>query len=172
MNTTVMKNKKVGSNFESWNSPPLPYACRWANVAENYYGVVTPCTTEMGDVHNAAPDGHGIFDNNFTYPKGLGYLPCNDGAQAWPQYAYPGCVANTVVRDYSVRGKWRAPANLHIGNMGVAPALAVPANSIPPTASIGGNVDNRRFGVGASIYYPVQVNGALLSGDLQPQKHM
>jgi hypothetical protein len=49
-----------------------------------------------------------------------------------------------VVRDTSVRGKWRAPANLHIGNMGVAPAIAIPANSIPPTASIGGNVDNRR----------------------------
>ena len=63
-----------------------------------------------------------------------------------------------------MRGKWRAPANLHIGNMGVAPALALPANSIPPTASLGGNVDNRRFGVGASIYYPVQVAGALLSG--------
>ena len=68
------------------------------------------------------------------------------------------------MRDFSVRGKWRAPANLHIGNMGVAPALALPANSIPPTASLGGNVDNRRFGVGASIYYPVQVAGALLSG--------
>ena len=63
-----------------------------------------------------------------------------------------------------MRGKWRAPANLHIGNMGVAPAIALPANSIPPTASLGGNVDNRRFGVGASIYYPVQVAGALLSG--------
>ena len=119
----------------------------------------------MGDVPNAAADGGGMFYNNYTYPKGLGYLACDDGYQSWPQYAYPGCVANNVKRDYSVRGKWRAPANLHIGNMGVAPALAVPANSIPPTASIGGNVDNRRFGVGSSIYYPVQVEGALLSGN-------
>jgi len=136
---------------------------RWANKAEDFYGVVTPCTVENGTVPNAAPDGDGYFDNNYSYPKGLGKLPCVNGEQSWPQYAYPGCIANKVVRDTSVRGKWRAPANLHIGNMGVAPAIAIPANSIPPTASIGGNVDNRRFGVGATIYYPVQVEGALLS---------
>ncbi len=44
-------------------------------------------------------------------------------------------------------------------------------NHQPPTASplqirsaaAGGNVDDRRIGVGATMYYPVKVAGALLS---------
>lgn len=28
---------------------------------------------------------------------------------------------------------------------------------------VGGNVDNRRIGIGASMYYPVAVEGALVS---------
>lgn len=38
-------------------------------------------------------------------------------------YGYPGVVHEhpTGTEDYSIRGKFIVPANLHIGNMGLAP---------------------------------------------------
>lgn len=44
--------------------------------------------------------------------------------------------------------------------------VCMPAHCIsPPTRqqNFGGNIDNRRIGKGATMYYPVQVEGALLS---------
>lgn len=49
------------------------------------------------------------------------------------------------------------PINLHIGNMGVASAYPQTVDSVPP-AIHGGNVDDRRIGKGATMYYPVQVS--------------
>jgi acetamidase/formamidase len=50
------------------------------------------------------------------------------------------------------------PANLHIGNIGLAPRFkpSEAVNSIPPLPT-GGNMDNRRVGKGATLYLPVQV---------------
>ena len=48
------------------------------------------------------------------------------------------------------------PINLHIGNMGVASAYPQTVDSVPP-AIHGGNIDDRRIGKGATMYYPVQV---------------
>ena len=48
-------------------------------------------------------------------------------------------------------------------NMGLAPTLDIPSSSVPPSGAVGGNVDDRRIGAGASMYYPVQVAGGLLS---------
>jgi acetamidase/formamidase len=39
-------------------------------------------------------------------------------------------------------GKFRVPANLHIGNIGLAYAWNETVNSIPPGA-VGGNMDNK-----------------------------
>ena len=47
--------------------------------------------------------------------------------------------------------------------MGLAPALNIPSSSVPPSGAMGGNIDDRRMGAGASMYYPVQVAGGLLS---------
>jgi acetamidase/formamidase len=46
--------------------------------------------------------------------------------------------------------------------MGLAPKEAEYVNSIPPSYT-GGNIDNWRIGKGATMYYPVAVDGALLS---------
>jgi acetamidase/formamidase len=47
----------------------------------------------------------------------------------------------------------------HLGVMGVAPVEKGRRSSIPP-GLFGGNVDNWRFGPGATVYYPVFVDGA------------
>jgi acetamidase/formamidase len=56
----------------------------------------------------------------------------------------------------------KIPINYHIGCMGLAPESHDFVDSIPPMPS-GGNLDNKRIGVGTTMYYPVEVAGALLS---------
>jgi acetamidase/formamidase len=51
------------------------------------------------------------------------------------------------------------PVRPHLGVIGVAPAGADRLSSIPPGV-FGGNVDNWRFGPGATIHYPVFHEGA------------
>ena len=54
------------------------------------------------------------------------------------------------------------PLNFHIGNMGLASYYPETVDSVPPSIH-GGNIDDRRIGKGATMYYPVQVDGALFS---------
>jgi acetamidase/formamidase len=54
------------------------------------------------------------------------------------------------------------PLRPHFGTMGVAPTAPERVSSVPP-GDHGGNVDNWRIGAGGTMYYPVQVPGALLS---------
>ena len=56
----------------------------------------------------------------------------------------------------------KIPINYHIGCMGLPPASHDFVDSIPPMVT-GGNLDNKRIGIGTTMYYPVQVAGALLS---------
>lgn len=56
----------------------------------------------------------------------------------------------------------KIPINYHIGCMGLAPGSHDFANSIPPMPT-GGNLDNKRIGIGMTMYYPVEVAGGLLS---------
>jgi acetamidase/formamidase len=53
------------------------------------------------------------------------------------------------------------PVRPHFGVMGVAPAESGRLSSIPPSV-FGGNVDNWRVGPGATMAYPVFVEGANL----------
>jgi acetamidase/formamidase len=54
------------------------------------------------------------------------------------------------------------PIRLHIGTMGVAMAETGRISTVPPGVH-GGNLDNWKIGVGATMYYQVQVDGGLLS---------
>ena len=54
----------------------------------------------------------------------------------------------------------RVPLRPHFGVMGVAPRESGKVNSIPP-GDFGGNVDDWRVGPGATMYYPIQNDGAL-----------
>ena len=54
---------------------------------------------------------------------------------------------------------------MHVGCMGLAPASHDVVDSIPPMPS-GGNLDDKRIGVGMTMYYPVEVaGGAALCGN-------
>ena len=59
----------------------------------------------------------------------------------------------------------RVPVRPHFGVLGVAPDTPERLSSIPP-GRFGGNVDDWRFGAGATLCYPVFADGALLyAGD-------
>ena len=74
-------------------------------------------------------------------------------------YDVPGVVSEP---DPSARRPFgravQVPVRPHLGVMGVAPESGR-VSSIPP-GPFGGNVDNWRFGPGASVYYPVFHEGA------------
>jgi len=56
----------------------------------------------------------------------------------------------------------RVPFEPHIGVLGVAPEAAGRYNTIPPRAN-GGNLDIRDMTIGARVWLPVRVEGALLA---------
>ncbi|MES3517063.1 MAG: acetamidase/formamidase family protein [Natronomonas sp.] len=90
-------------------------------------------------------------------------------AQACFQYEYPGLydtpgriIDPESVERESVLEDIRVPVRYHFGTAGVAPAEDGQIDSVPP-AVYGGNIDNRNFNVGTSMYYPVQVPGGLFT---------
>ena len=77
---------------------------------------------------------------------------------------YPGVPVDhsTIAKNFDVLKGVRVPIRTHFGTMGVAPAEADFVDSVPP-GYFGGNIDNWRIGKGGTMYYPVAVDGALLS---------
>ncbi len=63
---------------------------------------------------------------------------------------------------YGILKNVRVPIRPHFGVLGVAPKEVDMVSSIPPNYT-GGNIDNWRIGKGGTMYYPVSVDGALLS---------
>ena len=77
---------------------------------------------------------------------------------------YPGVPvdSSTIDPNFEVLEGVRIPVRTHFGTIGLAPRAADLINSIPPSY-FGGNIDNWRIGKGATMYYPVAVEGGLLS---------
>lgn len=95
--------------------------------------------------------------------------PAGNTAEALYAYDFPGkyLVPGTVTRcpecdrQKALAGV-RIPVRPHLGTAGVAPNASGRVSTIPPGAH-GGNIDNWRIGAGATMYYPIQVDGALFS---------
>jgi len=79
------------------------------------------------------------------------------------KYLIPGTITHCPEcdRQPALNGV-RVAARPHLGTAGVAPAVDGRTSTIPPGAH-GGNIDNWRIGAGATMYYPVQVEGGLFS---------
>jgi len=77
---------------------------------------------------------------------------------------YPGVPVDhdTVDKNTPVLPGVRVPIRPHFGTMGLAPVESDFVSSIPPSY-FGGNIDNWRIGKGGTMYYPVAVQGGLLS---------
>ncbi len=79
------------------------------------------------------------------------------------KYLVPGTITHCPAcdRQTALEGV-RVPVRPHLGTAGVAPDIAGRVSTIPPGRH-GGNIDNWRIGAGATMYYPVAVDGALFS---------
>jgi acetamidase/formamidase len=79
------------------------------------------------------------------------------------KYTIPGTITQPkdCCREPALEGV-RVPIRPHLGSAGVAPDVRGRVSTIPPGAH-GGNIDNWRIGAGATMYYPVAVDGALFS---------
>lgn len=77
---------------------------------------------------------------------------------------YPGIPVDhsKTKRNFDVLKGVRLPIRPHFGTIGLAPKEADFVDTIPPSYT-GGNIDNWRIGKGATMYYPVSVEGGLLS---------
>ena len=79
------------------------------------------------------------------------------------KYLTPGTMTRCPACDrQSALPGVRVPVRPHLGTAGVAPDVSGRVSTIPPGLH-GGNIDNWRIGAGATMYYPVQVDGALFS---------
>ena len=76
---------------------------------------------------------------------------------------YPGVPVDhsTIKKNFGILKNVRVPIRPHFGVVAVAPREVDMVDSIPP-GYFGGNMDNWRIGKGATMYYPVAVDGALL----------
>ena len=79
-------------------------------------------------------------------------------------YDYPGLVVDPEKWNpkHGILKNVRVPLRPHFGCLGLTQKEADFVSSIPPDY-IGGNVDDWRFGKGATLYYPVSVDGAYFS---------
>lgn len=77
---------------------------------------------------------------------------------------YPGVPVDhsTINKRHGILQDARIPVRPHFGVIALAPRDGDFVDSIPPSY-FGGNIDNWRMGKGATAYYPVAVNGALMS---------
>ena len=82
---------------------------------------------------------------------------------------YPGIPVDhdTIDKNYEVLEGVKVPIRPHFGVIGLAPKEADFVDSVPPSY-FGGNIDNWRIGEGATMYYPVAVEGGLLSFGRSP----
>lgn len=117
---------------------------------------------------------YGVISNRHGKGALPGEFPENKGPQPGADAAHPELFANisTFTPIRQIGGKWvgivkdksgleaRVPLKPFNGIMGVAVNTQDKPNSVPP-GEYGGNLDVNELGVGAKLYIPVQVDGAL-----------
>lgn len=84
--------------------------------------VKTSCAPKEGTFPMTTPEGSAMFKN----PNGVGFPPCVNGSMTHLPGSTLPWTAPEAARDYSVKGKFRVPANLHMGIIGLAQATGVP----------------------------------------------
>ncbi|KAL4531407.1 hypothetical protein Ndes2526B_g04471 [Nannochloris sp. 'desiccata'] len=139
------------------------YQFRFSGGDTGYPGPTTPCVTANGSVPEAYPGFNFEWSNAAEIYSGTN-VQCVNDTQTWARYDYPGIITThpTGTEDDSIKGKFKIPCNFHIGNIGLAPKYNTTVDSVPPLVT-GGNMDNRRIGIGSTLFLPVEVAGAFFS---------
>ncbi len=133
-------------------TPRLPYGSNCAANWGLFYSTFGKERITIYGLDDGMPRG---FDTTASPLFGFDFT-------ARPLYDLPGVITEP---DLETRQPFSRPVHVpvrpHFGVMGVAPAEPGRHSSIPPGV-FGGNVDNWRLGPGATMCYPVFVDGANL----------
>jgi acetamidase/formamidase len=92
----------------------------------------------------------------------------DDGDRAFPIARFKAAISKLPLaevsewEDIANSSELSIPTRFHLGTAGLALADPGRWTTLPPRR-VGGNVDQWRFGVGTSMFYPVEVPGALFS---------
>lgn len=136
-----------------------------ADLAQLDFGLIHPLTGPVyvegarpGDVlavtlHEIEVEGWGWA----TIIPGFGFL-ADEFAEPWMR----GFEMAPGATEVAFNERVTIPLAPFAGVMGVAPATDSMLVTIPPRAN-GGNMDNRHMTAGTTVYFPVQVEGALFS---------
>lgn len=162
------KAREVATIYEiitGKNSEPLyatPSFSFTYGSTPTYTGPLLSCVPANGTMPDAS-EALAWSNAGYGYAPGK-TVPCKNGKQQWDGYQYPGLITThpTGTESYKIKNKFKVPINIHIGNIGLAQDSDKPVNSIPPM-NVGGNMDNRRIGKGATLYLTVANAGALLT---------
>ncbi len=128
--------------------PRLPYG---ANLAAHWGHLYDEFAKERVTIYGFDLDA-GLAHAEFAYDWTLTPLADEPGIVVPPE---------SITAVPALEGV-HIPLRPHFGTMGVAPAAPGRHSSVPP-GDHGGNIDNWRIGAGATMHYPVLVEGALLS---------
>ena len=138
----------VAVRIES-TAPRVPYG---SNCAANWGLLHSDFGKERITVYRLDENG-GAFPTT-AHPE-FGY-----DFRSRPVYDVPGWLSPADARvDEPFSRPVRIPVRPHFGVIGVLPPGTEPVSTVPPGA-FGGNVDNWRFGQGATIFFPVFHEGA------------
>ena len=107
-------------------------------------------------------DPSGVTRNFIQYPGTCVPHAPHGGTTISSDVSDQGWSTDETIVYYDDVFRARIPINYHVGCMGLAPASHERVDSIPPMPT-GGNLDNKRLGIGMTMYYPVEVAGALFS---------
>lgn len=141
----------------------------WLKSVDDVYSpekAMGPNPTVVVAVEGAAPGDCLAVEILDIVPEEVGYTALTPGCNSFPDWIRHrawGVVTKTVaIRDGYVQ--WsdalRLPISPMIGTLGTAPAEEVFSNAWP--GRHGGNMDVQEVRAGATVYLPVQVEGALL----------
>ncbi|BCJ91234.1 hypothetical protein IZ6_19690 [Terrihabitans soli] len=142
------KGKAFGSNAAAW------WGFHYKELLDGPREVITIYEMDASGARNWAKAAYNYKWTPQTDPSGVVHKTID----------YPGVPVDhaTIKKNTDVLKGVRVPIRPHFGVIGLAPKEADYVNSIPPSYT-GGNIDNWRIGKGATMYYPVAVEGALLS---------
>ncbi|MEK5058466.1 acetamidase [Paenibacillus sp. FSL H7-0326] len=137
------------------------------NVAANWgylYGemIEEPKKREVVTIYEMSSDG--VTDYATALYNYMWTPQTDPDGKVHPIIKYPGIVVDhdTIEKNFNVLEGVQVPVRLHFGTMAVAPKEADIVDSVPPSY-YGGNIDDWRVTEGATMYYPVSVEGALLT---------
>eukprot|EP01025_Chloroclados_australasicus_P011358 TRINITY_DN1490_c2_g1_i2.p1 TRINITY_DN1490_c2_g1~~TRINITY_DN1490_c2_g1_i2.p1 ORF type:complete len:505 (+),score=55.33 TRINITY_DN1490_c2_g1_i2:117-1631(+) len=163
---TIYEIQKDESGKATYAVPD--YQFTW--LTDTYRGPKLSCVPTTGGVPRPTAGREFVWQNPQHQYEGappFSGVPCEAGMQQWSGIFFPGLITThpTGTEDDSIQGKFRIPVHFHPGILGVAPKWPTPVNAVPPLLT-GGNLDQRRIEEGTTMYYPIQVEGALFfAGD-------